>query len=202
MGYDFDEIARRVKNAKRKFILKMLLIVAVASGSVALSVILNNEALIIPTVLVVAVMILLSARVIKRCVPTVLFSQEIKGENIKEHEYAASLGGSVNVGYPKARMVTMPHTFANRKAPPIILKGRVYLRLEDGNIREIGGLYKSHVDIYEEGDILLKPRGARFPIIVSRDADEQPCPLCGEINGRAETSCAGCGLGITRAPQP
>ena len=196
MIYDFDELAKRVKSSKRSFVIKLLVYIAVSAGAIVACALLNNEVLIIPTVLIVAVMVLFSARVIKRSSPLSLFSSEIKGYNIKEYEYSAPRNEHVNVGYPKARMVTMPHTFANRKSIPPHLRGRVYLRLENGNIKEIGGLYKAHMEIYEDGDLLFKPRGARFPIVLCREVTEQPCPCCGEVNSPTDATCSGCGLGI------
>ena len=54
------------------------------------------------------------------------------------------------------------------------------------------------MDIYEDGDILVKYAGTRFPVIVSRDAKKQPCPICGEVNDESREECRVCGLGIVK----
>lgn len=59
------------------------------------------------------------------------------------------------------------------------------------------GLYKSHTDIYKDGDVLIKYAGTKYPIVASRDIDSQPCPICGEINRATDARCAHCGLSIT-----
>ena len=124
----------------------------------------------------------------------VLFTPEIKGRNIKEYEYAIH-GNRQERIYRKGNM---PHTFTNKKILPLRLNGTVYLKLDDGNIKSISGLYKSHMDIYEDGDILLKYAGTKFPIILSREVKKQPCPICGEVNDETRDVCRSCGLGIIK----
>ena len=124
----------------------------------------------------------------------ILLSRKITGKNIKEYEY-----GIQNDGQPPIfRWSNTPNTYANRKTHPRRLNGSVYLELDNGNVKEITGLYKSHIDIYEEGDILLKYAGTKYPVVLSRKIDIQPCPICGEVNDMSADACQSCGLGIIK----
>ena len=132
--------------------------------------------------------------VYKKSEAKALLKGELKGKNIKELEY-----GIQNDGQPPIyRRGNTPHNMSNRKVHPRRLNGTVYLELENGDIKEITNLHKSHMDIYEEGDILLKLAGTKYPVVISRQIDKQPCPICGEVNDMSNDSCHGCGLGIIK----
>jgi hypothetical protein len=140
-------------------------------------------------------LILLLAATVKKYNARVLLSKEIRGKNIKEYEYGVHASG--NAQGKIYRRVGIPLTHANRRASsPLRINGTVYLELENGNVTSISGLYKSHMDIYEDGDILVKYAGTRFPVVVSRDVYKQPCPICGEVNDKSRSECRTCGLSI------
>jgi hypothetical protein len=128
----------------------------------------------------------------------VLFSKEITGINIKEHEFAI-----VNLRPTFSARIIMPRrntsSFANRSRrtkPPT--GAIVYLRVADDDVAYIDGLTNAQTDIYEIGDTLYKYPGTRYPIIIGRKTISQPCPLCGTANKESEPECITCGLPITK----
>ena len=52
--------------------------------------------------------------------------------------------------------------------------------------------------LFVEGDTLLKYAGTHFPIVVSREMQKQPCPICGEVNDMSADACHNCGLSIIK----
>lgn len=199
MEYDLEMIAQRIHAQRHRFLCRM----GIAVGLIVVSLILMlwNFDLTLTFVggaVIFACLIWISNTLISRP-PSILFSREIEGINIKEHEYIErqSQGGLMK-GTP--RIPNLPYTYANRRSsvPRHLVRGRVYLRLENGDVTSVGGCFPKHMDIYEEGDLLYKPAGARFFIVKSRDVKEQPCPLCGSINTNESTECIGCGLFIVK----
>ena len=135
--------------------------------------------------------------------PSIWFSKEIRGVNIKEDEYVSrkTPGPGLSwrqVGGPASPQPFAPNTGANRRRTPPNIRSRVYLQLEDGNIVTISTLYKSHTELFVEGDTLLKYAGTHFPIVVSREMQKQPCPICGEVNDMSADACHNCGLSIIK----
>ena len=142
---------------------------------------------------VIAVVLLV--RLWKRSAPSVLFCRRLEGVNIGENEYSTS--GRVPAGgrYRPAGMTYTPRVSrASSNTRPRGLKGAVYLRFDDGNVTEIRDLPIAHTDIYEQGDRLLRHAGTKYPVVLSRDVKEQPCPICGQVNSTDRFSCSRCGL--------
>ena len=195
MTYNLEEIATRVGVKRKSLIIKATVISSVMVVLLVIALInLGNTVTFLCSLTEFPLIGILCA-VMKKSHARVIFSPEIVGKNIKEHEYGIQRDASIQV----FRRGNMPHTYANRKPHPVRLNGTVFLETQNGNVTQISGLYKSHIDIYEEGDILMKPRGAKFPIVISRDAPKQPCPMCGEVNDGSEDSCRVCGLGIIKS---
>ena len=139
-------------------------------------------------------LLILLVRICKKYDTKVLFCPEIIGTNIKEYEYSIHSADQHRI----FRKGNIPHNYSNKKPSIQRLNGTVYLKLNDGNIKSISGLYKSHMEIYEDGDTLLKYDGAKFPVVINRQAKKQPCPICGEVNDMTLDECRVCGLGIVK----
>ena len=191
MRYDPVEIARRVEARKKKFLTLSAIYLAVIIVAIAIPLIFGIRSLIVPGAALAIIFIFVEAGLFKKFNVKILFSPEIKGVNIKEYEYSLVKGRGKPI---HRRFANLPHTYANAKEPPLRLGGTVYLRKEDGNIAEVEGLFKKHIDFYEDGDTLFKHKGAKYPEVISRETDEQPCPICGKINDAECRACAGCGL--------
>ena len=194
MRYDEEKISWIVADKRRVFKIRFYIIAALMLGSLAVCIINISDYLSVLCAMIEFPLMLFLARLIKKHDARVLLSKEIRGKNIKEYEYAIS-------GRPRTtvfRRANVAHTFANRASSPMRLNGTVYLELEDGNVTSISGLYKSHMDIYEDGDMLIKYAGTKFPIIVGREVKKQPCPICGEVNDSSRDACKACGLGIVK----
>jgi hypothetical protein len=195
--YDLEKLSWRVESRRRKFkILAAVYSIAALIG-LALCFINKNQIRMWGFILLMAGVFLL-IHLINKYSPSLLFSPDVNGISIKEHEYVAAKvaraptgrvaifrnsGGGSNSGNAKAKR---PHVRA----------ATVYVRLEDGEVATFDGLTSIQTDIYEIGDELLRPSGARYPIILNRDAEKQPCPWCGRINVRESFECESCGLSI------
>ena len=199
MQYDLEMIERRVSEKRRRFLRRL----GVCAGLIAISLTVmllnfNVSATFIGGAVIFACLIWIANTLIT-IPPSVLFSPAIEGVNVKEHEYLArqSQGGLLK-GTP--RIPNLPYTYANRKTstPRHLIRGTVFIRLENGDVTSWSGLFPKHMDVYEEGDLLYKPAGARFFFVKSREVKEQPCPLCGAVNTKERSECEGCGLLIVK----
>ena len=191
--YDLEKIHILVSEKRKRAIVRMAAVFAIMVIGIIICAVNFNDTATLIGVLAQPFGVILLFWIFKRYNGKILFSKEIRGTNIKEHEY-----GIQGDGQPRIyRRGNMPHNFSNRKDPPRRINGNVYVRLDDGNVREISGVYKSHLDIYEDGDMLLKPAGTRFPVVINRAPHRQPCPICGEVNDMSENACRSCGLNIT-----
>ena len=194
MRYDIDALRLKVKARKKRFLISSAIFLAVLCACAAIMVFAEEDSLFFCAILTSAIAVFLEFGTFKKFAPSVIFSREIKGENIKEHEINISGAGGMRMTH---RTVVMPNTGENKKAPRRRIRGTVYLKEESGNISEIGNLPAQHMNFYEDGDILFKYAGTRFPIVISRPVEMQPCPICGRINKSTEDACRSCGLKIT-----
>ena len=194
ISYDFEMLAMRVEKQKKRFLARLFTVLALVIAS--LCVIIYNfdkTASFIGGAIIFSSLLYMCFSWMKHN-PAVLFSKAIEGENIKEHEYIEQQSQGLLKG--TGRRPLLPHTYANRKSgvPRHLLRGTVFLRLKSGDVTSWNGQFVSHMDIYEIGDTLYKPAGARFMIVTSRETKAQPCPLCGAINTPEHKECQGCGL--------
>ena len=206
MTYDLFDLNIKVQKRKKSFIFGAVSLLLFSILCILLVAFSGRNEIILISGVALFVIFLLYLKLFEKFTPKILFSKEIIGENLKESEYEIMKRGSYTGNGMRHKQVgshgTMPYapnTRANRKAfhKSMHFSGEVYLKSEGGNIHLISGLYLSHLEIYEEGDVLLKPRGCKFPIVTNRRLESQPCPLCGEVNGKERDKCAGCGLKIT-----
>jgi hypothetical protein len=213
MTYDLERLALKTRKNKTDFLTRFILLALSTLIFLLLAFLSNIDEVKFLSGASLFVILLLLIRLFDKFNPKVLFSREIKGENIKEDENEIMRRGSYKSGSLPHRQVgsrtvgtrsgaapIAPSTRANKKRfhKDQHFSGEVYLRENDGNIALITGLYISQMEIYREGDILLKPAGCKFPIVISRDTERQPCPLCGEINGIERDACPLCGLEISK----
>ena len=199
--YDEKEIKENVLR-KRKYILTELSVILVLMLSALVFINLNiNNTVTFISVVVEFVLMFIVYKIFEAQTPSIYFSREIKGINIGEDEYISrgtpGLGLKWRqVGGPSSPQPFAPNTGANRRRTQPNIRGRVYLKLDDGNVVVLSSLFKAHTELYEEGDILLKYAGTKYPIIVGRKVLKQPCPICGDINDISFKSCHTCGLSI------
>ncbi len=217
MTYDLNDLRLIVQKKRSSFLTSLFTLIFLAILCVLLITFVDVGEVIILSGAALFVIFLLLFKLFDSYNPKILFSKEIRGENVKESEYeimkrgsASAKGiryrqvGSTSIGTRSGAAPIAPNTRANRKAfhKNMHFNGEVYIKSENGDINLLTGLYGSHLEIYEEGDILLKPEGCKFLIITSRDTDRQPCPVCGEVNGEESERCFGCGLKILGKGDP
>ena len=199
MTYNEEELSRRIKKRKKEFLIKVTIsLFLILAITVMLSLFTENTVIFVSVVTIVLSVVFI-LRTIKRYQPLVLFSKEVRGENIKEHEFVVTdrrvfrFGKSYLITKRRLRASDFAATRTRTKPPTSAI---VYLRLSDGNVTFIDGLTNAQADVYEIGDTLYKYPGVRYPIIVGRDVDAQPCPICGTANKRGEEECINCDLKI------
>ncbi len=192
--YNLKEIEKIVNEKRKNFYIKASVILCAMIISLVLSLLRINDTITVLGIVIEFPLFYFLVKTWNKSEAKVILKGEIKGKNIKKIEY-----GIQNDGQPPIyRRGNMPHNMSNRKVHPRRLNGTVYLELENGDIKEITNLHKSHMDIYEEGDILLKPAGAKCLVVLSRQIDKQPCPICGDVNDMSNDACHNCGLGIIK----
>ena len=193
MRYDSEDIARRVEKRKKEFLARWLFAMALAIGAVIAGALVPERKFVVPAVIIIVIVIFAVFKTFKKYKPTMLYSPEIKGVNIKEHEVMC-----VREGKPiYRRFPNTPHNYSNHRTgdhPRHKIRGSVYMQLEDGNIYEVANLNVAQLEFYEDGDVLLKPAGARYPEVAQREVDRQVCPICGRINHKGADACGSCGL--------
>ena len=201
--YDSKEIEKIVKQKRKMFITEFSIIITLMIAALILLILNINSS--VTFICIVAELLLLFAiyKIFDVQSPSIWFSKEIRGLNIKEDEYVSrkTPGPGLSwrqVGGPASPQPFAPNTGANRRRTPPNIRSRFFLQLEDGNIVTISTLYKSHTELFVEGDTLLKYAGTHFPIVVSREMQKQPCPICGEVNDMSADACHNCGLSIIK----
>ncbi|MBE6635310.1 MAG: hypothetical protein E7617_03835 [Ruminococcaceae bacterium] len=201
--YDSREIEKIVKQKRKMLITEFAIIITLMIVALVLLIVNINST--VTFICIIAELALLFAiyKIFDVQSPSIWFFKEIRGVNIKEDEYVSrkTPGPGLSwrqVGGPASPQPFAPNTGANRRRTPPNIRSRVYLQLEDENIVTISTLYKSHTELFVEGDTLLKYAGTHFPIVISREMQKQPCPICGEVNDMSDDACNNCGLSIIK----
>ena len=196
MTYNESDIMKCIKKRKRDFLIKILCWSLLLVCAAALCAILRDITAIFISVAVIIISVIFLIRALRHYHPRILFSKEIRGTNIKEHEFAVTNMRptfSARIVMPRRKTSAFAGTKVRTKSPTSAI---VYLKLESGDLTYIDGLTNAQTDIYEIGDTLYKYPGTRYPIILGREVKIQPCPLCGTANRAAESECITCGLEI------
>lgn len=202
MTYSKDEIQKRVKKRKHDFALRASAILSLMLAALVLIILDINKTLTFILLISEPLLLLLLSLTVEKYSPGVLFSKEMIGINIKEDEYTVTRRNGPGMRYKQVGAPSFggppiaPSTGANKRRTPPALRSAVYLRLEDGSVTMLRGLYKAHTELYEDGDTLLKYAGTKYPLIINRAARLQPCPICGEINREGDERCSCCSLKI------
>ncbi len=198
--YDEKQIQEIIRHKRKCFFTVLLATLLPMAVCIALIFLNLHDTLSVVSWIAVAALCLLLYRIWGKYKPTILFSGEIRGKNIKEVEYIGVRQMSNAGRYRPHGSQIRPPRVASKPNPKRdgIIRSTVYLREDDGNVTFITDLYKSATDVYEEGDLLVKYAGTKHPIVISRTPQRQPCPLCGTINEMMECACRECGLAIVK----
>ncbi len=195
MKYSLDEIREYVRDRRERLVRRLIIYgVTLTVACVLWALDLSTTATFIGFAGAAASLAFIF-RALKKYPPTVLWSREVTGVNIKEHEYVESYqrGG---YGMRSLRYGNRTRSTKSHLDPlPTRIRARVYLRLENGDIYTVGDLRRAQTDVYEDGDTLVKYEGTRYPVIIGREVKRQPCPICGTVNTQERTRCS-CGLSI------
>ncbi len=201
MNYDIDAVRKRVKEKRRDFLTKAAVSAILGAVLVILAFISGvDDNLRLACGVCGFVMLFYVKSLFDSYDAGVLFSKEIRGINIKEDLYVTKKAYGPGLRYKQVGSSGLqpfaPNTRANRKKQHPRLRSSVYLRLDDGNVTEIRDLKKEHIELYNDGDMLIKLEGTKYPLVLGRRVTSQPCPICGEINGEEYDACIGCSLPI------
>ena len=200
MIYNEREIYERTKLRKKNFFLRLTVSLLLTLTDVLILLFFSEKTVVFFCVLFIIALAVFIIKTLLRYDIKVLFSSEIQGINIKEHEFLVTdrrvfRMGSNNPHLSRKRLKTSEFVGGKRRTKPPT-SAIVYLRLSDGSVTFIDGLSNAQTDVYEIGDALYKYPGTKYPIILKREVSSQPCPLCGTANKRGETECITCNLKI------
>lgn len=95
--------------------------------------------------------------------------------------------------------VTRKHVFATADKQLKSAKakyGVMILSDEGGKNHAARGLTMEQLSAYRDGDRVFHVGGTRFPIIIGREVEAQPCPICGTANRPTDDKCPHCRLDI------
>ena len=196
MTYDLYELRTRVREMRTRFIrMSVVLLFGIVAAVISAIMLKGTTERFVAATLCI-ILLVGFVRNVAKSHPVSLFSREIRGKNVKEHEYVirGRRAYSRYLGFYKSR--------GQDTGEPRGVIGAVYILEDTGDVTIVDHLHKSHTDIYDDGDRLLKPGGARYPIIIGREVKRQPCPLCGEVNSADDMKCKACGLGIIKGIEP
>lgn len=199
--YDEKQIAEFVRQKRARFWRALLFVLVPMVVFLLLIVLRLDDTLTAISWITLFTLAIVLYRIWGRYKPTVLFSKEVRGENIKEVEYiGVRQTNSAGKYRPHGSQIRPPRP-TGRPKPRLdsAVRSTVYLKTGDTNVTFITDLYKSATDIYEIGDLLVKYAGAKYPVICSRTPQRQPCPLCGTVNDMTADKCRECGLKIARS---
>lgn len=203
--YDERDIRLRVSKRRQRFIIYLFIAVFIfASGIVLLALDLSDTFFFLGIIISLASLVYIT-KLFASFSPRTIFSSAIKGKNVKEDAYIihvrSGAGGVGSVGIRSSQVGShSPTTVQNHtRTARSRVKASVYLMLDDGNVKEIRGLGKEHIELYADGDMLYKPCGTKYPVILNRYTERQPCPICGAINLTKDEECISCGLKILNA---
>ena len=194
MTYSEADIMKYVKIRKRDFIIKSISWSLLLLCAAAVCAIIREITAVFIATAVVIVSVIFLIRTLRHYHPKILFSKEIRGTNIKEHEFrVTNMRPTFSARIAMPRRKTSSFSASNVRTKPST-SAIVYLRLDDGTLTYIDRLTNAQTDIYEIGDSLYKYPGTRYPIIIGREVKTQPCPICGTANKSIEEACITCGL--------
>lgn len=197
--YDFEKLSCIIEARRKRF--KLFIVLYVFMLIIGISLLFFKEkTLAFFGIVILILTVVFLAKLIQSYSPVLLFSKEKRGVLIKEHEYVANIKRGLSARATVVRQTGATHsTSGNAKSRrPHVRSAYVYIREKNGDVLIIDGLSSLHTDIYEIGDELLRPSGARYPVILNRKAEKQPCPFCGRINDMNSFECSVCGLSIIK----
>ena len=194
--YDEKELKLRIFKKRQFFIVYLAIALAILAGGITLLALnLSDTLFFLGIVIIIAALIYITG-LLNKFSPLILFSRGIRGKNIKEDVYEVYVRRGIALAPKQAGMGYGGRPLSHTRMAKAALRSAVYLKLDGGDIREIRNMRVEHVELYEDGDTLYKPAGAKYPVILGRAVERQPCPLCGTINAVTEGACITCGLKI------
>jgi membrane protein YdbS with pleckstrin-like domain len=134
MIYNADELSSRVKKRKKEFGTKASILLLLAIAFTATALIFSEPSVIFISVCLIILSAVLLIRVMRKYEPFVLFSREVRGINIKEHEFVVTdrrvfrFGSSYLITKRRLKTSEFISTKARTKPPTSAI---VYLRLPD-----------------------------------------------------------------------
>ena len=198
MKYNEEQIRRCVKERQHAFLVKVTILLALIVACAIIMAVFPEVTVIFVCVLVIIVSTVYLIKISNRYRPMILFSKEVKGINVHEHEYVIyTKGPSYKKMWYVPRLKTSEFTGGTNRIKTTV-GATVYLRLPDGKVTFIDHLYNGQTDIYEIGDTLYKYPGTRYPVVLEKELEAMPCPLCGTANKHTEPRCITCGLEIEK----
>ena len=194
--YDEKGIKLRVFKKRQFFIVYLAIALAILAGGITLIALNLSDTLLFLGIVIIISSLVFITNLLNKYQPKILFSRAVKGKNIKEDIYEVYVRRGVALRPKQVGMGYGGQPLSHTRMAKLSLRSAVYLKLDNGDIREIRNMRVEHVELYGDGDTLYKHAGAKYPVILGRAVERQPCPLCGTINAVKDDSCITCGLKI------
>ena len=201
MYYSPGEIQRRIGERRKRFLATEISLGLLTVGGATVASLYYKDIMIsFFGAMAVIVGIAVFIRVWNKSRPGILFCREMRGVDIAENEYVAMRYSGVGRYSRWAGSTVIPRRgeSSGSNYRPRGLKGTVYLRLDNGDVDRVTDLPVAYTDFYEEGDSILRYSGTKYPIVIGREVDRQPCPICGRFNTPDLYACRSCDLPIEK----
>ncbi len=189
MHYDMEEFRTRVRERRESFVRDTVVLLLLLIVAVIVLVCFPETTVTFICVAAIIVSVVLLICTVKKYKPILLYAKEIRGINVKEHEYTVA-------GRQRNSRWFGRYTLGSSRVAKSNIHSIIYLRLEDGDVVAVDGHMQVHTDLYEIGDELTRYSGAKYLLITGKDVEKNPCPICGTVNTDGKFRCDGCGLGI------
>ena len=195
MTYDLTEIKTRVKAKRKSFVISLCAICFSAIAAIIVMLAFPDITVVFIATVLIITLIFILVKIFEKYQPFLLFAKDVRGINVKEHEYVCTQRKGFSISHRYTFTRTGVRRVSNQRTKTST-KAIVYLQLPDGDIKVIEGLTNAHTDIYDDGDELLRISGTKYPIITSRSVKKHPCPICGTVNRIQDENCFSCNLKI------
>ncbi len=177
LKYDIGELKRRVSAKRLAFILFLVLgVIFIAAATLVTVKLYENVGWLLLGIILYVVGFTVIGIPYKIYTPSVLKSREYYATVVKRHVFKGELSSTDSA--PQAKY------------------GVLILTDEKGKNHAIRHMNIRQLEMYIDGDRVFHVGGTKYPIIIGRDVEVQPCPLCGTANKRGEKECSRCSLDI------
>ena len=139
MHYDMEEFRARITLKRNAFVRDLTILLLLVLCAVAVLIIYPETTVTFICAILIIVLVALLIYTVKKYKPVLLYAKDLKGINIKEHEYTLS-------GRQRNSRWFGRYTLGSGRISKSNIHSIIYLRLEDGDVIAIDGHMQVHTD--------------------------------------------------------